>query len=275
MCELMALSFARPLSAEISMRAFSARDEENADGWGLAWYPDRSAAVVKEPIRWGESRHARFLEAEPNVLSSLYIAHVRHMTTGSASYADTHPFARVRLGRDYCFAHNGTLEGPLWDLPTGDHLPLGETDSERAFCALLHELDRRGGHLDGPGDWAWLHRWLSTLNGLGKLNVLLSDGVRLFCYHDLGGWKGLTFRKVVIGDHQARRIGDDVTLRASFADHGFAVATCPLSDEPWHRFRTGELIVFEAGTAVYSSHRDLASMDGSRPPPLGRASLPA
>ena len=53
MCELMGLSFERPLAADLSIRAFGTRGEENADGWGLAWYPDRAAAIVKEPIKWG------------------------------------------------------------------------------------------------------------------------------------------------------------------------------------------------------------------------------
>ena len=55
MCELMAMSFAEPIAADFSIREFAHRGEENADGWGLAWYPDRSLAIVKEPVRWGSS----------------------------------------------------------------------------------------------------------------------------------------------------------------------------------------------------------------------------
>ena len=52
MCELMGLSFARPISADFSIREFAGRGMENAEGWGLVWYPDRAVAVVKEPVRW-------------------------------------------------------------------------------------------------------------------------------------------------------------------------------------------------------------------------------
>jgi glutamine amidotransferase len=62
MCELMAVSFARPVSADFSIREFALRGEENASGWGLAWYPDKSLAIVKEPIAWHESMFTRFLE---------------------------------------------------------------------------------------------------------------------------------------------------------------------------------------------------------------------
>ena len=47
MCELMGLSFAKPISADFSIREFALRSEENADGWGLGWYPDQSLAVEK------------------------------------------------------------------------------------------------------------------------------------------------------------------------------------------------------------------------------------
>src|SRR5690242_3220237 len=110
MCELMGLSFAGPVSADFSIREFGRRGEENADGWGLGWYPDQSLAVAKEPVRWGQSKYTGFLQNYPDLQSRIYIGHVRHKTTGGApTYADTHPFARELGGRDYCFAHNGTL----------------------------------------------------------------------------------------------------------------------------------------------------------------------
>jgi predicted glutamine amidotransferase len=62
MCELMGLSFAKPIAADFSIRVFALRAAENADGWGLAWYPDRSLALVKEPLDWRTSAHSRFLE---------------------------------------------------------------------------------------------------------------------------------------------------------------------------------------------------------------------
>src|SRR5262245_1996082 len=109
MCELMGLSFDRPMSADFSIRAFALRDKENADGWGLAWYPDRSLSVVKEPLTWRQSHYSKFLESYERLNSHIYIAHVRHKTIGGTpTHADTHPFNRECFGREFCFAHNGT-----------------------------------------------------------------------------------------------------------------------------------------------------------------------
>jgi len=265
MCELMGLSFERPLSAAFSISTFAQRGDENPDGWGLAWYPDRAAAIVKEPVKWGESRFARFLEADSALRSSLYIAHVRHRTVGDApTYADTHPFGRERDGREYCFAHNGTLQGEIWALPTGRYTPLGLTDSERGFCHLLHRLDGRGGVLDDEGSWRWLHGELARLNTFGKFNTLFSDGSHLFCYHDLGGWKGLTFRPLALDNEKHRHLRDEtvhLNLETGTVNRGFVIATCPLDNAPWNPFHVGELIVFRDGIARFSSHRDVAAAE--------------
>lgn len=260
MCELMALSFAAPVSADFSIREFADRGDENADGWGLGWYPDQSLAVVKEPRKWRESRHASFLEDYPCLRSRIYLAHVRHRTRGGRpTRADTHPFARELGGREYCFAHNGTLDDRVWDLQLGPYRPLGETDSEHAFCHLLAEIAARGGHLDGEGDWRWLHRRLGAVNRLGTLNCLLSDGRHLVCYHDAAGWKGLAWREVRLRDHEPRHFGDEnlaVDLEADCVVPGYVVATRPLGASAWHPFHPGELIVLEAGSMCFSSHRD-------------------
>ena len=141
MCELMGMSFAKPVVASVTMQAFSERSKDNADGWGLAWYPDRSAAMVKQPVRWS-MQHNQFLEHYPGLLSSVYLAHVRHQTVGGQpTNADTHPFCRELNGREYCFAHNGTLVGEFWQRPLGRFRPVGATDSEFIFCLLLAELE--------------------------------------------------------------------------------------------------------------------------------------
>jgi glutamine amidotransferase len=263
MCELMALSFARPLSADFSVREFAGRDEQNADGWGLAWYPDQSLARIKEPVSWRASQHTGFLETYHAIASSIYIAHVRHKTVGGTpTHADTHPFSREWGGREYCFAHNGTLIGLPGKTPLGRYRPIGTTDSEYAFCHLLDRLAERGRHLEEPADWQWLHRRLTTLNEFGKLNCLFSDGRRLFCYFDSAGHKGLTFRKVHIRSHEMRRFEDSelqIDLEDNSINHGFVVATHPLSRSGWHSFHPGELIVFSEGATCYSSHR---SADG-------------
>ena len=270
MCELMAMSFRDPVSASFSLREFAARGETNPDGWGLAWYPDggRAVAVVKEPVKWTMSPTAGFLADHPTLSSQIYLAHVREGTVGGPpNYADTHPFTREQGGRDYVLAHNGTLSGPAWDLPLGRHRPVGGTDSERFFCHLLHDLDDQKfpDPLGDDASWNWLHLKFSQVNTMGKLNILISDGIRLFVYHDANGWKGLSFRHVSVhGGHPTHFSDDDMAVNLGPGCNvpraaGFVAATYPMSSDGWQPCHRGELLVFYRGEIVYSSHRSLIS----------------
>lgn len=255
MCELMGLSFDRPVAADFSMREFAMRDVDNADGWGLAWYPDQSLALVKEAVTWRQSGYARFLEGYNRLRAHIYLAHVRHKTTGgSATHADTHPFSRELAGREYCFAHNGTIRG-FATLELERYQPLGHTDSEHVFCHLLNEISSRGGALQNEADWNWLHDALSEINQRGTLNCLLSDGQRLFAYRDAQGWKGLCLRKVRFREQGERRFEDctvGVAMNGEADRHGYVVATRPLSETGWHDLHPGELIVLENGTLIHT-----------------------
>ena len=275
MCELMGMSFAKAVVANVSIQAFSMRSEGNADGWGLAWYPDRSLAIVKQPVRWS-LQHNQFLEHYPGLLSSVYVAHVRQKTTGSSpTHADTHPFARELNGREYCFAHNGTLAGDFWQRPLGRFRPVGHTDSEFVFCLLLAELenfshlakDVEQAHAEGcfqhakfnaEQEWKWLHQYLLRLNDYGRLNCILTDGDHMLVYHDKNGWKNLTYRSVFLHEDTMQHFGDAtvaVNLQAQPVNHGVIVATNPLSVEGWEQLLPGEIKVLHQGSIVFTARQ--------------------
>jgi predicted glutamine amidotransferase len=64
----------------------------------------------------------------------------------------------------------------------------GSTDSELAMCVLLSWMTRN--KVDHH-DYARIERFLKDLNATGKLNLLFSDGKRLYGYHDVSGYNGL------------------------------------------------------------------------------------
>jgi predicted glutamine amidotransferase len=160
------------------------------------------------------------------------------------------------LGSEFCFAHNGTLPG-AHDLPLGRFRPVGGTDSEHFFCHLLEVIAGWEAGL-AEKNWPRLHQKLASWNEGGKLNCLLADGQRLFCYHDAAGWKGLHFRRLFIHDQETRRFEDPqvrLDLGNGAVNSGVVVATSPLSLTGWETFLTGELIVLEGGVIRFSSHR--------------------
>ncbi len=101
---------------------------------------------------------------------------------------NTHPFTRELWGRNWTYAHNGQLSG-YKSLETGNFRPVGETDSEKAFCWLLHKLTER--YPRTPGNMTAVFKYIaslaSELRAKGVFNMLLSDGryVMAFCSTNL------------------------------------------------------------------------------------------
>ena len=256
MCELLALSFNTPVNFRLSIKVFRRRGVENPHGWGITFYPDKAALVVKEAAPSVSSSLLDFLSSYGRIRSRIFIAHVRRASAGSVAYRNTHSFLRELNGREYVFAHNGTLRG-LERLELGRFRPVGETDSEYAFCYLLAEIERRGVDRWRREDFEWLHCKLRGLNELGTLNCLLSDGEYLFAYHDINGYNGLhyvwratPFPKVKLADED---LEVDLQELKEPGERGYVIATRPLTSEDWLSFTLGELVVFKDGMIVYRS----------------------
>ena len=120
MCELLGLSFAKSIPADFSIREFALRSDENADGWGLGWYPDQSVAIVKEPLRWQASAHTGFLETYSNLQAPIYIAHVRHKTTGGVATLPALIWSSVPHADRYQVTLYDEAGSVLWETHTAD-----------------------------------------------------------------------------------------------------------------------------------------------------------
>jgi glutamine amidotransferase len=221
----------------------------HADGWGLALYEGRAVRTFLEPAAAANSKLAAYIRSHP-IKTLLAIAHVRKRTRGPVSLANTHPFVRELWGRNFTFAHNGTVRG-VKRHALGRFHPVGTTDSEYAFCTILNRLVRLfpGGY---PDDRTRLYRAVAKIGGeLGKngtFNFLLGDGEQLFarCATKLSYIvRKAPFRKATLAD-------DDLTVDFSEVttprDRVAVIATAPLTrDESWTIGRPGEMWVFRRG----------------------------
>lgn len=255
------MSFNLPVRPSISFRGFRHRGKYNPHGWGIAFYPDESAQIIKEPIAAEKSSLSQFLQNYREVKSRIFVGHVRFASEGSVSYKNTHPFSRELGGKEYVFAHNGTLSD-YRSLKPGRFKPVGETDSEYAFCYLLNCIEERNITHWGAEDFDWLAKVLKKINGHGHFNCIFSDGVHLFCYHDKSGYNGLCFVQRKPPYDEIRLLDEDWEINLAEEKKpeqtGFIVATRRLTDESWEDFKHGELMVFKEGKIVYSSCRDVS-----------------
>jgi len=244
----------------------------HADGWGLALYDGKFARMFLEPTPAADSPLARFVRENP-IRTLLAVAHVRRKTTAPGGFVNTHPFRRALWGRHWVFAHNGTLPD-AGRLDVTDFQPVGETDSERAFCYILGRL-RAAFPAGYPSDrkpelWRLVAEIGGQLGTEGTFNFLLGDGTHL--YARCGTRLCHIVRKAPFGRATLRDAEFQVDFSALTTprDRVAVIATEPLTrDETWTLARPGQMWVFHQGEVV----ADLPSRDpGGRPefvPPPG------
>ena len=257
MCQLFALSCNVPSAVTFSFTGFSARGGatgEHADGFGLAFHDGAACRLFVDEGRASDSALADFLRRHP-IAARTVLAHIRKATQGPVQLSNSHPFVREWQGRHWSFCHNGDLKD-FHPRLNGSFLPVGSTDSERAFCWMLQELRRRFRSRCAPG-WAQLAPVLAELADEvarhGRFNFLLSDGAALYAHASTSlHWlrREHPFPTAHLVDH-------DLTLDLSVAnapgDRMVLVATEPLTrNEPWVAFGRGELRVWLSGESVWA-----------------------
>ena len=111
MCELFALSATRSVDIALSFTELARHGGDmglSADGWGVAYYEDNDAVVLREPRAAARSPWVRCIVDYPFHSQSV-VAHIRKATQGEISLRNTQPFQRELGGRSHVFAHNGNL----------------------------------------------------------------------------------------------------------------------------------------------------------------------
>lgn len=232
------------------------------DGWGVGYYEGTDVRLVKDAANANDSDWIPFLR-DHDLHSNIVIAHIRKATVGERAYRNTQPFARELGGRMHLFAHNGWLPGIFGTpgLRSDRYFPVGETDSEQAFCALL---ERMGDIWQRPGDIPSMEARLSIvssfaaeLRSLGPANFLYSDGDVLFAHGDRRKQAptsraeppGLVFlqRRCRKGERDFAAGG----VHVDGADQILTlVASVPLTDDPWQALGEGELMVYSGGQTI-------------------------
>jgi glutamine amidotransferase len=251
MCELLGMECNVPTDIVFSFSGLAIRGGKHgphADGWGLALYDGRLARIFLEPTAAADSPLAQFIREHP-IKTLLAIAHVRQRTRGGTGLVNTHPFSRELWGRHFVFAHNGTIKQAN-RLKLGRFHPIGNTDSERAFCALMgalaHDFDTY------PKSRTELATAIAghakRIGRHGTFNMLLGDGDQLFArcatrmHHII---RQAPFAKATLADED---ISVDFTAVTTPHDRVAVVATLPLTrDETWIAGEPGTLWVFRDG----------------------------
>ncbi|NRA45154.1 MAG: class II glutamine amidotransferase [Oligoflexales bacterium] len=118
----------------------------NPHGWGLAFYQENKAFILKSE----KTAHqcARFRSVSESLMANTVLAHIRKATVGFQKVENSHPF---QFGV-WTFVHNGNIKGfenikhlilKEIDPSLKQHIK-GDTDSEAVFFLILSYLHASG-----------------------------------------------------------------------------------------------------------------------------------
>lgn len=321
MCQIIGSNSSVPTSFALNFHKFCDRggcQDIHKDGWGLCVYQGRGIRSFYDTTACCHSPMAQFVQdtylathATTNLL-----AHIRYATQGQVSLENLHPFVRELWGISWCFAHNGdvcrfannrnatsttsrTLRRRIQlnkaVASSTDHNgdddddllayhPIGDTDSEAIFCAILNALRAEFRALP---TLATLHAFLARLcddivsdpnnrdNSKKKTVIfnfiILCGPYTLFAYSWPGQletsetWNGLYYQvRPVVGNsttnQQPASDGDNMRdtkdapplseedHQNQHQHHTAIVVTKPLTEEKgWIEMAPGELLMFDRG----------------------------
>lgn len=276
MCQLLGMNCATPTDVTFSFTGFAKRGgvtDHHADGWGIAFFEDKACRLFIDHESSATSPIAELVKRYP-IKSKNTIAHIRKATQGRILLENCHPFQRELWGRHWIFAHNGDLQKeplsaalpagatvgdtseivvqPTQFQPnlTGVFQPVGTTDSEYAFCAILEGLRERFPSAQPPLPelFAAIAELTQDISRHGVFNFLMSNGQALFAHCSTH----LHFLVRQWPFSTAHLIDEDMTVDfANFTtpdDRVAVIATQPLTDnEVWTRLQPGDLMMFQDG----------------------------
>lgn len=265
MCELLGFSSNLPANVNLSLMQIARHggySSPSHDGWGVVYYEGADVRLIKEAGAAANSDWIRFL-SDHSLRSPLVVAHIQHATIGSQTYANTQPFIRELGGRMHVFAHNGNLTGIFQaaDFQPVRFQPVGQTDSEWAFCSLMDRIAdcwRRPGVIPLLEErFGIVRSFARELRAFGPANFLYADGDVLFAHGHRRKNAGSGRIKAPGLVHLARWCRGDqhgfVTkgLSIESADQLISlVASVPLTADPWEPLAEGEVLAIAKGQVI-------------------------
>jgi len=267
-CELFTVSSRFPASAAICLDELARHGGQTGphrDGWGISYYDkDGAVRLYKEAEPASGSDWIPFLKKH-QLSSDIVISHIRRASQGGLSLRNTQPFLRELGGRSHVFAHNGDLVDikAYPEFKLGLHQPIGETDSEYAFCVLLGRLETLWLSCSYVPSLAQrlaiIVRFARDLRILGMANFSYSDGDAVFVHGNKRQYDASENPRPP-GLHILHRLNEgNLTYRYPYKwrnssspeqQEQILVASVPLTAEAWLPMEEGEVIALRSGSII-------------------------
>ncbi len=193
MCQILGMNCAEKTDFSFSFSGFRLRGgqtDKHSDGFGISFFEGKGLRIFVDTLPAATSPLADMVSQYP-IKTLNMIAHIRYATQGETCLANVHPFQREMWGIYFSFCHNGDITKfssknnqkknyesgncigtgtsftknnlPLLGMTKADNItytPVGDTDSEAVFCAILNALKAE---FDCPPPLSTLYRRLHEI----------------------------------------------------------------------------------------------------------------
>lgn len=269
MCELLAMSCRYPARLTHSLANLASRalpPSSNRDGWGVAFYQGVDIALYRDTQPATESLLLQWL-SRSSPATRTAIGYIRHGTQGGVTLANTAPFVRELNGRMHTFVHNGNLRcsGKHLARQTWRFQPLGQTDSELAFCELMENIASLSAERSVLPALARRMEVVSEMAALfrqcGPSNFIYSDGDVVFVHADQRFQKeagiiappALYLFECISGDVPGL-VCEAEPSSGEAEQRVMMLATVPLSAQHWEPLERGRLLALREGEIVATAN---------------------
>ena len=231
-------------------------------GWGLGWYPDdnQSAMVTKDTSAYDTQILMGAIIEWANFRSTSFLCKILSAKEGY-SHAETQPFSRSFAGRDWLFTHNGYLDKRELEKLHADKSrflePLGQTDSELAFCNLLAKIAESSARKISDIDPHVLHSWFLRFDALGSSDMYFTDGSSMVFFQGSQSPKQLRYSRIQPPENQDLYTSDVAKIkfndpRDSYRT-AFVMSSAPFSTGEWTLMRPRQMLIVRQGLIVWDS----------------------
>ncbi len=236
-------------------------------GSGIGWYPgdDNAAIVIKDPKSFADLGRPQIIDDKTTFNSTTFVMHLNGASWNPIPQ-DTEPYSKTVGKRDWLWMHQGTLDLQKLRKKNSQfhenfYEPVGNTDSELAFCIILNRIMRLKVKKLAEVGWDRLHDWFKELNELGSANFFLSDGKNMVVYRGLDGANALykerikpPYEKIELNCADAGFVlnfnKEDDNLRTVCIFSTLPVTTDGINKE----MKKGQMVVAKNGTIKWNSH---------------------
>ncbi len=263
MSDLLVLNFDLLTTPTLTLSLQPTAGGNLSKSWGIAWYPndDKSAIVVKDPATTDNKIITDDLADKGNFCSTTFFCKVKDGTEGHMHNV-TQPFVRSYAGSDWIFSLTGTLDKnqfhTLQESISHSLEPLGSSGAELAFCYFMSKIQINGARKLSDIKPTILQQWLSTLDKLGEIDMVITDGNSLICYHGENSLKNLSYLRLLPPREQLNYSSLEATL--TFDDprdkHHTALffSTSALINDDWQALQPKQMVIAQRGNIVWDSH---------------------